>query len=108
VNVELDNQQSARNSEISYVELDNRHLAQHSIYNNQQIFLKVYVEQDNQQSARHVASYFSKNLLNADKNMLKQGNYSEIPNKAVLRKIVSEILEEEQLHQNILAELDVS
>jgi hypothetical protein len=53
VNVEQDNQQSARHSEMPYVELDNRHSAQHSICNNDRSFLKVSVELDNQQSARH-------------------------------------------------------
>jgi hypothetical protein len=32
---------------------DNQHSAQHSIYNNNQTILKVNVELDNQQSARH-------------------------------------------------------
>jgi hypothetical protein len=53
VSVEQDNQQSARHSEISYVELDIPPSAQHSTCNNYQSILQVNVVLDNQQSARH-------------------------------------------------------
>jgi hypothetical protein len=59
LNVDLDNQQSARHSEIAYVELENRHSVQHSICNNNKSILTLNVELDNKQSVTHSKLFMS-------------------------------------------------
>ena len=50
---------------------------------------------------------FNKLLLEADDAELQQGNFSAAPNPTVLRKIVSEQIQREYLHSNIMQELQI-
>ena len=61
----------------------------------------------NELKTSSAAAMFSHNLNFADQDKLKIGNFTEVPNKIVLRKIIAEIVEKEQLHRNVLAELEV-
>ncbi|MES9883988.1 MAG: hypothetical protein ABW185_24340 [Sedimenticola sp.] len=53
------------------------------------------------------SNVFNENILNADEDQLTQGNFTGVPNQAVLRKIISENVKKETLHNNILAELQL-
>lgn len=57
--------------------------------------------------ATSVAATYLDNLLKADTAQLAEGNYTQVPTQAVLRKLVSQCVQKEYLHQNILSELEV-
>lgn len=50
---------------------------------------------------------FYKNVFAGDEKQLEKGNFTEVPNRTVLRKIVSEEIKKKQFHQNVITEVQV-
>lgn len=50
---------------------------------------------------------FNANIVNCDKQQLEHGNYTNVPNLTVMRKIIAEHVKKETLHNNIFAELQL-
>lgn len=53
------------------------------------------------------ANVFNENLTKANTEEMENGNFTSVPNPTVLRKIVSELVHKEYLHNNILYELQL-
>jgi len=53
------------------------------------------------------AVVFNENLSRACPEEMELGNFSSVPNQGVLRKMVSELLKKEDLHSNMITELQI-
>ena len=58
------------------------------------------------QNSSSLKAYYD-NILKSDIEQMKQGNFTTCPNNDVLRKVVSEVLKKENMHNNIMAEIQI-
>jgi hypothetical protein len=56
---------------------------------------------------RGILVTYEDNLLNADDNLLKHNNYTQVPSMDVIKTAVKEQINKQRLHENMIVELEM-